>query len=271
MRIEIPKFETKSELYGWLKTNKANLIAEKKSMPITAEAVSFGVSKVHSKTFATKANAPVHEDIETLRVKVVANTANWIDSHYDMLVPDSAKKSISERKKTIHHLHDHIHRIDAKVGEVVDIILQDLSFSELGIEGEGSTQGIVFITDIKKSYNEKVFLQYKEGRINQHSIGLQYLDLELAINDEESEKEFDFWNKYFDQIINKEKAEELGFFWVVKEIRLLENSAVLFGSNEITPTLDNNVGKTIEPSEDTQAKEPEQSTSIDYKFLKNNY
>ena len=80
MRIEIPKFETKSELYGWLKTNKANLIAEKKSMPITAEAVSFGVSKVHSKTFATKANAPVHEDIETLRVKVVANTANWIDS-----------------------------------------------------------------------------------------------------------------------------------------------------------------------------------------------
>ncbi len=114
-------------------------------------------------------------------------------------------------------------------------------------------------------------MQYKEGRINQHSIGLQYLDLELAINDEESEKEFDFWNKYFDQIINKEKAEELGFFWVVKEIRLLENSAVLFGSNEITPTLDNNVEKTIEPSEDTQAKEPEQSTSIDYKFLKNNY
>jgi DNA-directed RNA polymerase subunit RPC12/RpoP len=33
-------------------------------------------------------------------------------------------------------------------------------------------------------------------------------------------------------------ADEYGFFWVVSEIKLLENSCVLFGANELTPTLE---------------------------------
>jgi len=122
-----------------------------------------------------------------------------------------------------------------------------------------------------KDYNEKVFNQYKMGRVNQHSIGLQYLQLELAINDEESEKEFDFWNKYYDQIINKEEADKKGFFWVVQEIRLIENSAVLFGSNEATPTLDNNI-KSLESPSGTQETEPAKSIPSDQlkSFLLNN-
>ena len=262
MRIKLPEFATKSELFTYLKENKKELIAEKKSMPIKADPVYFGTTKINSRGLnAVKNNEPVKGDLDTLRVKVVANTANWIDSHMDVLIADSAKKSISERKRFIPHLHDHIHRLDAKIGKVHDIILQEMSYSELGVEG----------SDVMKSMNEKIFNQYKNGEINQHSIGLQYLDIELAINDEESEKEFDFWNKYYPQIINKEVADEMGFFWVVKEIRLLENSAVLFGSNELTPTLENDVEKSIEPLQDTQEKKPEESTSIDYEFLINNF
>jgi hypothetical protein len=243
MRVTIPDFKTKAELFKYLIDNKKKLIDLKKSVPIYADCVSFKTTTIHEgkQGVQTKDNAPVTDDVDMLRVKVVANTANWIDSHVDMLLPDSALKSINERKGIIPHLHDHIHQIEAKVGEVKDILLSNLSFSELGINGFGSTQAIVFITDVIKSYNEKVFNQYKLGKINQHSIGLQYVKLDLAINDESSEKEFDFWNKYYPQVINKDAADERGFFWVVQEIKLIENSAVLFGSNIITPTLDNNL------------------------------
>jgi len=267
MRIKLPEFSSNKELHKYIIENKKSLIDQKKSMPIFSDCVSYGVSQISKAgQVSTKANLPVQGDQDTLRVRVVANTANWIDSHVDMLLPDSASKSISERKNIIPHLHDHIHKIEAKVGEVVDITTPNLSFSELGIQGVGSTQAIVFETDIMKSYNEAVFNQYKQGRINQHSIGLQYIRLDVAINDEESEKEFDFWNKYYPQVINKQAADERGFFWVVSEIKLIENSAVLFGSNEITPTLDNNV-KILAPSNDTPNQEPLNSTQSNLKTI----
>lgn len=264
MRIAIPEFNTKAELYQYLRANKSELISQKKSMPIYSEAVNFGATKVKT-GIATKSNEAVSEDVDTLRVKVVANTANYLDSHMDVLIPGCWNKSIAERKAIIPHLHDHMHRIDAKIGEVADIYASQVSFAELGIKGNGSTESLIFITDVMKSYNEKVFNQYKMGRINQHSIGLQYIRLDLAINDEDSEKEMEFWEKYFPQIINPEMAEEKGYFWVVQEIKLLENSAVLFGSNSATPTLDNNL------KEDApQESHPSTDSEADTKSLQEN-
>jgi hypothetical protein len=259
MRIDIPKFEDKKSLFNYLSENKKDLIAKKKSMPIYSDVIGLDVSKIGKTGLSEKANNPIMENVDTLRVKVVANTANWMDSHSDVLLRNSWQKSIQERKNFIPHLHDHIHEISAKVGEVVDIFGQDLSYSELGIAGIGTTQALIFITDIMKSYNEKVFNQYKMGRVNQHSIGLQYVKIQLAINDADFKDEHEVWNKYNDDIINKSHAEKQGFFWAVQEIKLIENSAVLFGSNEITPTLDNNL-KT-EPSADTQKTEAVDETT----------
>lgn len=199
MRIQIPKFQEKKDLFQYLKENKSELIKTKKSMPIYSDVADFGVSKVKRVQQVdlkneVKAEGKQSND-DVLRVKVVANTANFIDSHMDMLLADCWSKSISERKSFIPHLHDHKHEIGAKVGEVVDIFSSNLSYSELGVNGVGSTQSLIFLTDIMKEYNESVFNQYKKGKINQHSIGLQYVKLDLAINDPESEKEFEFWNK----------------------------------------------------------------------------
>ena len=70
-------------------------------------------------------------------------------------------------------------------------------------------------------------------------------------------------NKY-DSIINKEKIDKSGYFWYVTEIKLFEISAVLFGSNELTPTVATQ--KEVEqPSEDTiqqiDEKKPSEDTS----------
>lgn len=263
MRVKIPEFQTKKDRFEYLIQNKSRLIEQKKSMPIKSDPVYFGSTKVFNKgENAFKSNEPVLGDLDTLRVKVAANASNWIDGHKDMLLPGAAMKSIKERKGIIPHLHDHIHELDAELGDVVDIYYQTLSLIELGFNSPGSTDVLVFITDLIKSYNPKVFEKYQKGKIKQHSIGLQYMKLELCINDSDYEKEQDFWNKYYPQVINKDVADEDGYFWIVPEFKLIENSAVLFGSNILTPTLDNDYKK-IEPDNSTHGKaEPLKDTQM---------
>ena len=259
MRVTIPSFEKKAALFSYLKENKKTLIQQKKSMPIFSDVCKSAIVQTKDTNLNTKGVTEVTEDLDVLRVKVVANTANWLDSHLDVLLPDASSKSINERKGIIPHLHDHQHTIEAKVGEVHDIMNTTLTLRELGIDKDGTTQALVFITDIIKDYNEKVFNQYKKGFANQHSIGLQYVKLDLALNDEDSTEEYKVWNSYINQVINRDKAEQYGFFWAVKEFKLIENSVVLFGSNEITPTLDNNM-KTEPLSHSDIKNEPSNDT-----------
>ena len=258
MKTQIPDFATKSELFDYLRTNKAELIEAKKAEKTHTDTVCLAPLPLVAKgKTAAKANDPITEDVDELRVKVVANTANWLDQDMDVLLPDAARKSIEERKGNIPHIHDHIHKAEAKIGDVADILLQDLNFSEIGIEGEGSTQCIVFITDVFKELNENIFKQYKRGIANQHSIGLRYVKVDLAINDPNATEEFAIWEKFFDQIINPEMAIKLGFFWAVSEFKLIENSTVLFGSNSKTPTLANDLSKATEPEQDKTATTPD--------------
>lgn len=96
---------------------------------------------------------------------------------------------------------------------------------------------LVFETNVKRSYNPQVYEMYKNWAINQHSIGLEYINISLAINDPEATDNYKFWNENIDKAINMDKAINAGFFFVVKEYKLIENSAVLWGANELTPTL----------------------------------
>jgi hypothetical protein len=95
---------------------------------------------------------------------------------------------------------------------------------------------------------------------------MRYIKLDLAVNDEDYKEEYAEWNKYINEIGNKEEAEELGYFWAVKEAVLIEISAVLMGSNELTPTIEN-----IEPLKNTQKQEPSNDTQIDWNKVINNF
>jgi|SRR6185437_4674543 len=260
-------------LFDYLKTNKEALIAEKKSIVKHADPFSWSPEisrmKITKDGSIIKADATGDGDLdgdadggtmipddESVHVTVVANTANWCDSQLDVLIPDCWKSSIKQRKGMIPHLHDHIHQIEAKIGEVAKIYSKDMKLTDLGLNQSGTTQVLIFETDVMASYNEKIFNQYKLGKINQHSIGLQYVKISLCINDKDSEKEYDFWNKYYPQIINKDVVDARGYFWVVTEIKLLENSCVLFGSNELTPTLDVKSDTGTQPLQSTDKDQP---------------
>lgn len=256
MKIDINKISSMSlpERFKYLRENERELIKTKCSTEITSD-INTCSPYIQIKQLATKSIDNPEPDV--IRVKVVANTSNWIDSQLDMILPDAVNKSLKERKDKIPHLHDHLRETTAKVGEVKDIYMQDFSFSELGIRGQGVAKALIFETDIRKDYNEKIFNQYKNGGINQHSIGLRYINMVLAMNDVNDPERLKLWNEFIGQAINREVADKNGYFWVVKEYKLIENSAVLFGANEITPTLEVSGGKNyiFEPDKTTQEME----------------
>ena len=51
------------------------------------------------------------------------------------------------------------------------------------------------------------------------------------------EKEKAVYDKYIDDILNKEEVKKDGYFWAVTEAKAIEGSAVPIGSNTITPTI----------------------------------
>jgi hypothetical protein len=202
-------------------------------------------------------------DTGVIKRTIVGNTYNYLDSHMDVHVGNTFKKSIDERMNKVVHLHDHIHNVTAKVGTFTSIYEKVVNWEDLGINIKGSTIVLMADSDVKKDFNPSVFTQYLSGEIDQHSVAMIYVKIELAINNKDDKEEYATWLKYIDRIANKEVAEEAGFFWAVPEAKLVEISAVLMGSNPITPTVQN-----IEPLKDTQKEEPLKDTPVKEEVVK---
>lgn len=257
-KIVVPSDIRGKELFAFLIANKDGLVTQKKAFVKECDPIGCG-SEIFTimKGSANKNDMGIIPmDATSLNVKVVANTSMWMDSQSDVLLRDSAAKSIKERKPMIKMLKDHGRTLDSEIADVNDIYYQDIPLVDLGLQKSGTAQALIFDADVQKAYDEKTFNKYKQGKVNQHSIGLQYVRLELAINDSDYEKEQDFWNKYIDQVINKDQAEEQGYFWVVPEYKLIENSAVLFGANSLTPTLSTGAKNTHDAPPDGTHYEP---------------
>jgi hypothetical protein len=250
MRIDVKKILSLSQKdkFDYLRKNEKDLIKTKCSTEDVSDVISIP-SKLVNRSHINKSKIDNNIENDVVRVAVVANTSNWIDSQLDMILPDAVNKSLKDKKNNIPHLHDHERSTTAKIGEVVDIYMDNVNYSELGLQGNGIASVLIFETDVRKDYNENIYNQYKNNGITQHSIGLRYINMVLAMNDVNDPEHLKNWNEYINQAINKEVALSTGYFWIVKEYKLIENSAVLFGANELTPTLRVTQGKSIEYDE----------------------
>lgn len=260
--MKIPKFKTQKELIDYLVKNKSELIEFKKATLKTTD--HFGSSLLQ--VAAMKALNTNHtDDVASGIIKrtIIGNTYNWMDSHSDVHADGVFAKSIAERQDKIFHLRDHEQKITAKVGKPVSIYEKSVTWADMGVDFPGSTMALMMDSNIIKSWNEQVFAQYLGKEINQHSVGMIYQKLELAVNDPESKQEFAVWQKVINKIANKEAAIKQGYFWYVSEAKLIEISAVLSGSNELTPTMENKLEFVIE-GEHKEAKK-----GIDFDYLVN--
>ena len=222
-------------------TNKAQLIKLKKATLKKCDNVGLGKGFEFTKGIANIDKNNIDSENEIFRT-VVGNTYGFMDSHDDVHIKGIFTKSIKESGDKVLHLHDHVHQLAAKVGTPQNVYEAEMKWSDVGLQKEGSTTALLMDSRIEKSRNENIFLDYKSGAIDQHSVGMQYVDLFLCVNDPEEKEEFASWNKYKDEVINIEKAEELGYFWAVTTAKLIEISCVIRGSNELTPTLDQSKG-----------------------------
>lgn len=248
MRVDLSKLSIAD-----IVAQKERIISDKKSLVITSEPIIYSPEAKRKQITISKA-AGSSDNPNEIEVVIIGNTFKFCDSHMDVLGPGCADKTIRERGISIKHLKDHLHTIGGKIGKTLDVFTDLVSVSEFGIVSDVKTTESLFMRSlVKKVLDAKSFELYKEEEIDQHSIGMQYVNLELAVNNEEFKDEFEIWQKRIGDVINKEFVENRGFFWWVSEIKLFEISAVLFGANELTPTV--STGKsTQEPLEGTLAK-----------------
>jgi hypothetical protein len=253
------EYSTKAEMFKALRENKSTLIAQKKMITKECDSISMPTVVENTKGEVIKAGSESLDDISTLKMDLIINTTKLMDSHSDVHLDGIWNKSVKEQKN-LYLLQEHKMTFANIITDNVKASVKSLNWSELGADFEGKTQALVFTSEVNKDRNEFMFDQYAKGFVKNHSVGMRYVKLELALNSESKydQEEKEVWDKYISEIANKQDAENQGYFWAVSEAKIIEGSAVPIGSNKITPVLSieekaaNNSTLNTEPSNDTQ-------------------
>ena len=266
-------FATKEQLFKYLKDNKALLITEKKSAIKHSDALNYGSLSTNgiTKSGVSKAIAEIDApELDKIKVKVIINTTNILDSHGDVHIPGLWNKTLKD-KRLIYHLQEHCMKFDHVISDEVIPSVQDMLWTDLGETYKGKTQSLIFDSVVGDDRNEFMFEQYLNGWVKQHSVGMQYVSLFLCIDSTDAyyAAEKEAFDKYFPMVVNQDEVLGQGYFWAVTEAKLIEGSAVVLGSNSVTPTIS---VTDMQPSDDTanSNKTAEQITVEDFrKELKN--
>lgn len=276
--MNIPEFATKKECFDFIVKNKETLIAQKKAIKKTVECglivhptLAWENKEQANKILSNPDNFDV-ESLQRLRVVCLINTTNFFDKHHDVHIPGIWNKSLKENKFIMHvqeHDSDDFEKIISS-GKDLTTYVKTYSWAELGYAYPGNTEGLTFDSIIRKERNAFMLKQYAFGWVVNHSVGMYYMKMDYAINDESYPNEYEAWKKYYPEIANKQDVDQYGYFCYVLEAKCIEGSAVPLGSNSATPTIeiinqpDNTTGQKIEPDLSTQK-------SIDYNFLSKNF
>ena len=175
-------------------------------------------------------------------VKVVCSSAWNFNSDSTVIADTAYAKSIAAKGNTIPHIADHKLESTSHVGDVIKVYTEQVDLSLLGLASSGNTTSLIMETNIREDYNAKVYQFYQLKKINQHSIGFnfKYEDVKLGFQSSlpEDSEENAIWETYLPKIINQQDVLDRGYFLLIEEIDILENSCVLFGANSLTPTLE---------------------------------
>lgn len=241
--MRIGDFVSKEDFFRYIKDNKSKIVSEKKSAIKYADAIDFiNVKAIEKSEFAIKENTPIDiSDNGIITRNLVINTTNYLDSHFDVHIPNLWKKSISENPTT-YLLKSHLRDFEYVITDSAIPYVKNMNWTDLGLNSEGKTQALIFKAEISRERNEFMYEQYLKGYVKQHSVGMKYINIFFCVNSDDRYfiEEKKNWDKYYNEIVNKEIADKEMCFWAVTEAKLIEGSAVLFGSNPITPTLSKN-------------------------------
>ena len=231
-------FVDKQAMFTALRENKDTLIAQKKMITKECDSVSFIHKVENTKGETIKTDSVNLEGVSTLKMDLVINTTKVMDSHSDVHLDGIWNKSVKEQKN-LYLLQEHKMTFANIITDNVKASVKSLDWSALGADFEGKTQALIFTSEVNKDRNGFMFEQYAKGFVKNHSVGMRYVKLELALNSESKydKEEKEVWDKYISEVANKDDVEKQGYFWAVSEAKIIEGSAVPIGSNKITPVL----------------------------------
>lgn len=248
--IKYPEFKSKKEKFDYIINNKEMLVEQKMMTFKRADGFNYGtnimlpglgkqIKDSAVKSFLTKENVAFGEIADTglLEVKSIINTTFFMDSHDDVHIDGLWDKSLANDNDLM-LLQEHQMAFNKIIADQDDVkvSLKKYNWKELGFNYDGETQALEFKSNVRKSRNEYMYNQYKDGYVNNHSVGMRYGKLDIAIDDEDYPAHKELFDKYIDKIANKEYVNRKGMFWAIMEADAIEGSAVPKGSNTITPT-----------------------------------
>jgi hypothetical protein len=140
------------------------------------------------------------------------------------------KEILADKELALHKKKSEIQKSDFSA------VLLD-SVQKASNSGIDKLEVLVYEAVIKKDRNEYMFNQYLKGYVLNHSVGMRYFKLLFCYDSKETEysQNKENYDKYYDSILNKEDVTE--YFWAVLEAKNIEGSAVVKGSNFLTPVL----------------------------------
>lgn len=103
--------------------------------------------------------------------------------------------------------------------------------------GISKLEVLVYEAVVKRERNEEMFKNYLNGYVLNHSVGMRYVKLLFCYNNSDPaySQDKENFDKYSPMILNQESIGE--YFWAVIEAKNIEASAVVKGSNFLTPVL----------------------------------
>jgi hypothetical protein len=237
----IPKDLKGKALFDFIVKNEALIIHAKKS------AIKYSDSLTVSNLFIDEKGSLVSKgvndipaisgDATKLNLNVVINTTNYFDSHGDVHIPGLWNKSLADNKKNgFYLLKSHRSDFEFVIGEGMKGSAKKMAWKDLGFDYTGITEALMFSGVVEKDRNPFMFDQYAKRYVKQHSVGMCYVKIVTCINDDDYPVQLENWNKYRSMVINGDDVDEEGYFWAILEAKVNEGSAVLFGSNDLTPT-----------------------------------
>jgi hypothetical protein len=258
------EFASQKELFTALKANMTRIKQAKKATIKHSD----GLEIIAGKTTTSKAEGQTERLKYGDKVYPVINTTKVLDSHMDVHLDGIWNKSAQEQAGKVALIINH----DYKIGQVIaypeDVVpmVKVMDWKDLGREWEGQTEALIFESTIKEDANDIAFKAYQNRRAVQHSVCMEYVKFEMAVNsdDEDWAQERANWEKYLPIIANPEKAIKFGYFWAVAEAKIYrEGSMVLLGSNDVTPTLyDYNGAEKITPKQEPTSVTPERMQEL---------
>lgn len=256
----IPNITDKDKFFAWMVANKNAMIAQKKAQMKCADAFSCSLELLISNANGViiKAEGVIPKDAPSIDVVSVINTTKLFDSHGDVHFDGLWNKSMKETKDN-YLVKEHDFRYDGIISDQVKVSAPTVAWKDLGYDYKGDTQALTYTSTITKDDQTGMFDKYRTGKVKQHSVGMRYVKLDLALPSKRYDEEYKVWKNYFDQIVNGEEADKAGYFWAVTEAKNIEGSAVLRGANFATPTISVQQSKT-EPGTPLQEKSREKST-----------